>query len=276
MLKFIICIFFIHISLLSIGQNHIKKYVRDNDVPIYTIEPDSIDFSDLQIIGNAIGDSKIVMLGEQDHGDAPTFLAKTRIIKYLHEKKGFNVLAFESDFFGLNYGWDVLNKNKNEMDTFIRKNIFPIWTDCNTCKDLFYNYIPETYKTGNPLIISGFDSQVFQNYSSIYLSSKLDSVIKSLDLPISKRSEYSTEIITRIDTFISARLYPGIKSSSILPNCVRYLTEIKNEAGKKLDKDDFWMIVIENLIRLDIAFQNMSKKNYFDFTRDSMMALNLK
>ena len=73
------------------GQNNIKKYVPENTVQIKTVQPDSINFSDLEIFGNSIGDSKIVMLGEQDYGDAPTFLAKTRLIKYLREKKRFNV-----------------------------------------------------------------------------------------------------------------------------------------------------------------------------------------
>ena len=107
------------------GQDNIKKYVEGNTVQIKTIEPDSIDFSDLEAFGNSIGDSKIVMLGEQDHGDAPTFLAKTRLIKYLHEKKGFNVLAFESDFFGLNYGWDFVKNGTLDCDSFILKNIYP-------------------------------------------------------------------------------------------------------------------------------------------------------
>src|SRR5262245_61862370 len=83
-------------------QTSIKAYVQQTAVPIQTVQPEATDYSDLEAIGNAIGDAKIVMLGEQDHGDAPTYLAKTRLVKYLHEKKGFNVLAVESDFYALN------------------------------------------------------------------------------------------------------------------------------------------------------------------------------
>ena len=79
-------------------------------MPIASIQPDLVEFSDLDAVGAAIGDARIVMLGEQDHGDGATFLAKTRLIKYLHEEKGFNVLAFEADFFGLNEGWSQLPK----------------------------------------------------------------------------------------------------------------------------------------------------------------------
>ena len=111
-------------SFQAYGQNKIKDFVEKNTNIIKTIEPDSLNFADLEVFGEAIGDSRIVMLGEQDHGDAPTFLAKTRLIKYLHEKKGFNVLAFEEDYFALNEGWDRLEKQKIKIDTFLRKNIF--------------------------------------------------------------------------------------------------------------------------------------------------------
>ena len=91
-------IFFCH-SCLVFSQNKLKEFVQSNTMPVLAISPDSTDFSDLEGIGDAIGNSRIVMLGEQDHGDAPSFLAKTRLIQFLHEKKGFNVIAFESDFF---------------------------------------------------------------------------------------------------------------------------------------------------------------------------------
>lgn len=257
-------------SLTCSGQNQIKKYIQASSTPIYTIQPDSTDFTDLEIIGKAIGDSKVVMLGEQDHGDAPTFLAKTRIIKYLHEKKGFNVLAFESDFFGLNYGWDNLTKEKSLIDTFLRKNIFPVWTLCNTCKELFYNYIPETYETQNPLIISGFDNQMYLNYSSKNLTLKLDSVLRQLNLPITTKTKYVKEVIPIIDSLI---LNYG-QNLNVYSTCDSYLNEIKDEIGKKIDKNAFWMMVIENLIQLNIEYMNIVNNN--DTARDYQMAMNLK
>ncbi|MDQ7949059.1 MAG: hypothetical protein REI78_03065 [Pedobacter sp.] len=132
------------ISITGMARQQVKSYVQQQARPIRTIEPDSLDFSDLKSIGDAIGNSRIVMLGEQDHGDAPTFLAKTRLIKYLHEKKGFDVIAFENDFFTLNQGWDGLPKQKEQIIDFLQHNIFTIWSNCKQCENLLYKYIPQS------------------------------------------------------------------------------------------------------------------------------------
>ena len=246
--------------------------MQQNQIRISTINPDSTNYNDLEAIGNAIGNSTIVMLGEQDHGDAPTFLAKTRIIKYLHEKKGFNVLAFESDFFAFNEGWNSLNKKGLFIDTFISKNISPIWTECNTCQDLFYHYIPETYLKSNPLIMTGFDSQIFFSYSSKYLYHKLDSVLQSIKAPITQLSNYSSEIYKDIQNWFSNAI-----DSTKLNALVYNLSQIKSQLTESLGSDNFWSILSENLIQ-NIYLFRITGENKIRATqiRDSLMAMNLK
>jgi len=257
------------------SQKLVKEYVKSTSVPIRTIAPDSVDFSDLEPIGNAIGDAKVVMLGEQDHGDAPTFLAKTRLIKYLHEKKGFNVLAFESDFFGLNYGWDRLKKTQPEIDTFLQKNIFPIWTVCQSCDNLFYNYIPATYSTGNPLIISGFDSQQYLWYSYKNLKPVLDSVFREMNLPITHQNNYVREILPLID---SPRrwIFTAPKDTVKLHECLVNLYAINRQMTAVTDSGSFWRYVMDNLLQQAEAVKTMFKtKQYATNERDTRMAKNL-
>ncbi len=269
-MKYIIILCIIFSVLSSRAQRRIKKYVKENAVSIKTIEPDSTNYSDLEAIGNAIGDAKVVMLGEQNHGDASTFLAKTRLVKYLHEKKGFNVLAFESDFFALNYGWDCLEKEEKKIDTFLMKNIFQIWTYCDACQNLFYDYIPKTYKTPTPLIISGFDNQMSLSYSSKNLVAKLDSSMRSLKLPIVDSPKYSTEIVPLLSSLIDWYSQEE-KDTNLFKQYAYYLNMIKDQLDTRINKDNFWYWVVENLIQLNQTIKAKGESN----NRDYQMSQNL-
>ena len=57
------------------------------------------DFADLAPFGAAIGSARIVALDEQTHGGHEEFVLKTRLLRYLHERLGFDVLVLESGFF---------------------------------------------------------------------------------------------------------------------------------------------------------------------------------
>lgn len=65
------------------------------------IDISNTDDSDLTAFGNAVGDHSIVLLTEPTHGDGGTFTLKARLVKYLHENKGFNVLFMESGMYDL-------------------------------------------------------------------------------------------------------------------------------------------------------------------------------
>ncbi|MDN3656818.1 erythromycin esterase family protein [Ferruginibacter paludis] len=254
------------------GQQSIKKFVRETQSAITSIEPDSTNYEDLETIGTAIGNATIVLLGEQDHGDAPTYLAKTRLIKYLHEKKGFTVLAFESDFFGLNEGWDNLPKQEKLIDTFLHKNITTVWTDCITCQGLFYNFIPETYRNGKPLIVTGFDSEIFFSYSSTFLYPKLDSVLKRVKAPISQLPNYAAEIYPLIKNW-----YANLKDSAKFNNTNNYLSDIKKQLSVLLGNANFWTIVADNLLNNNLKFKYaLNDPLKASQIRDSLMAVNLK
>src|SRR5438045_4042073 len=63
-----------------------------------SIDPDRIAAGDpkaLASVGRAIGNAKVVMMGEPWHGDGGAIRARAGLIRYLHEQLGFDVLAFE-------------------------------------------------------------------------------------------------------------------------------------------------------------------------------------
>jgi erythromycin esterase len=56
---------------------------------------------DLESLRELIADMRIVLLGEQTHGDGATFDAKVELIKFLHDELGFDIVAFESPLYGI-------------------------------------------------------------------------------------------------------------------------------------------------------------------------------
>src|SRR5579872_422401 len=211
------------VALRAAAQPAIETYIKQHTFPVGAIDPDSTNFADLSPIGESIGDARIVLLGEQDHGDAPTFLAKSRLIRYLHEKKGFNVLAFESDFFGLNRGWRP-GLRAEELDSLERKNIYALWTGCDACQFLFFQYLPATQQTANPIMLAGIDDQM----SSPPLFRAVDSIVQALSLPIASSGQYETRVRPAIMNW--AR---NVKDSSLNSRYLDDLREIRAELAEK-------------------------------------------
>ena len=155
-------------------------FLKKNLVKINSID-DAKNNDDLSFLKDELDGVEILMLGEQTHGDGGTFLAKTRIIKHLHETQNFNVLVFESGLADMYRVWKMIQEGEADIDVF-NYGVFPIWANSEQTVDLF-KYILEQSKTANPLIVAGFDMQPTGNnmragkrYTEInnYLTSLID------------------------------------------------------------------------------------------------------
>lgn len=153
-------------------------YLRAHTVKIRSISPADRDFSDLEPLRAAIGSRRVVMLGEESHHDGATFLAKTRLIEFLHERMGFNVLAFESGFYDVHRAWYDLTSGVDPTEA-IRSGIFGIWTNSRETEAL-WAYVAAQSRGSRPLVLAGIDSQFTGTASKRHFLTDLGSVLDAL------------------------------------------------------------------------------------------------
>src|SRR5262249_15975594 len=87
-------------------------WLKKHAAPARSLDPADEDFADLEWIRKGMGESGIVFLGEEWHGSGATFRARSRLIKFLHQKCGFDVLAFESGLYDCRKTWEFLVEGK--------------------------------------------------------------------------------------------------------------------------------------------------------------------
>ena len=146
-------------SLLAQKENDDERvrWLREHAKPIRSIDPADDNFADLMPLVERIGQSRIVMLGEQTHGDGATFVAKSRLVRFLHQVMGFDVLAWESGLFDCLQVDSALHSTQ-PLEDAIAKGIFGIWGRTQQVRPVF-EYVRSTYSSAHPLEVAGFDAQ---------------------------------------------------------------------------------------------------------------------
>lgn len=121
--------------------------------PIRSLYSD--DFSDLQFLKPLLAGKRVVQLGESGHGVGEFSLAKVRLIKFLHQQMGYDVIAFESSLPQC-YLADKAIGAARPIEV-MKQCIFPVWHSNETLS--LFDYLDAARKGGKRLTLAGFDTQ---------------------------------------------------------------------------------------------------------------------
>ncbi len=137
----------------------------------------SEDFSDLQFLKPLLKDKRIVQLGESGHGIAEFNWMKVRLIKFLHQEMGFDVIAMEASMSTA----DAVNKDVARLTPAeaMRDSQFATIGTAETL-DLF-DYLKQSQSREGGLILAGFDNQNSGWQSTAAISARFKSMLSLLD-----------------------------------------------------------------------------------------------
>lgn len=153
-------------------------------------EPTSQTKEDLSFLKEAVQDKRIVVLGESTHGAKEINQSKIRMIKYLHEEMGYDVIAFET---GLGEAAAVQQNFDNLTATeAMKQSLYPVW-QTEELEQLF-TYMKEQKEKGKPLTLAGFDMNLFykssfRSYAKEWLQKVNPEVASEFDTAVSELIE---------------------------------------------------------------------------------------
>lgn len=163
----------------EISQNEKQKLLSETTRyihPIKSISMEYSDHSDLKILDSILKDNRILMLGENVHYDGSTLQAKGRLIQYLHENLGYNVVLYEAG----QYDCWIMNEEmknhsfKTSTDSIGGLGLFNFWWDNKETQPLI-KYYQKTKGSSSPIELGGFDIQ----FSGEVLTKKRGKLLKS-------------------------------------------------------------------------------------------------
>jgi len=154
------------------AQNAQKAWLKQNAKEIKSLTSD--DYSDLAFLKPILKDKTVVSLGENFHRVAEYSSIKTRLIKYLHEQLGFDVIAFEAGLGDTAVAFE--NAGRITAEQMMESSIFPIWHSKETLG--LFEYIKQQSKTDKPLYLAGYDMQFTSGMLTQYISAWVGKVDK--------------------------------------------------------------------------------------------------
>ena len=172
--------------------DQLQRWLRD---AVRTDPDGSLAMSNVEPLLTAIGDARIVMLGEPSHGAGAAFTAKARLVRLLHERLGFDLLAWESGLIDLERTEAGLRGSLDPVEA-AQRGIFNMWSASAECRPLF-TYAKASDRTTKPLTMAGFDVQLTAPGTFDYFAQQLRSFVATLPPAIRGSAKDAAEDVLR-------------------------------------------------------------------------------
>ena len=242
---------------------------------VRSIEPGDTAFTDLQGLRAAVEGSRVVLLGEQTHGEGSTFTAKIRLIKFLHEKMGFDVLAFESGFYDCARIWENVQQG-GTLSQEVIGSLFYMYATSVQMQPLF-DYVQSGLHDAHPLVLTGFESQHTGVKAKTQLFDDFARWLRKQD-PGVLDEEWELFRRVSIATFGSRDYRPAPEERARFFRKLASLQRLLNEGGKVVDSltssIGFWYQVVNSIESQTTRYWGMVAGNEVS-VRDAQMARNL-
>jgi len=131
---------------------------------------------DFNFFDSLIKDKRIILLGEQTHGDGASQKLKTELILYLNGK-GYDVVIFESPLYKTEQNWNTLEK---EGKADFSESLYKFWSNAKENQRLF-DLITNKVHSKSPLYLSGVDYQFPLRFSQPKIAKELKEYFKGFD-----------------------------------------------------------------------------------------------
>jgi erythromycin esterase-like protein len=156
-------------------------WLAEHAVAIRSLNPRDKDCEDLRPLAKSIGNARIVLLGGSD--SEATVKAKYRMVRFLHEQMGFDVLTSFAPVFDAAEFEHALELGKTPRPDLWQLNSLPFRFrqpgNPDGTVDVVY-YAESTHKAGRPLHIAGFGRAVTPYMMTEYIR-QLSQVLNAID-----------------------------------------------------------------------------------------------